>query len=196
MGTNNSKWQILSDPKILKAIKAGVFSALVGSGWSTNTDLVNDRISAIKVILADTYLDKFDASKGKGMAGYCRMVAHDKTVSYVKLHVHINDGAVNRGTVNHTDFTSGNDSEDCTPSVGIHADDSATLGFVRVEQRERLQKAMTALSEAERAHFMALMSGRTSAEWASENGYSAVQANRQKTAMMAKLTRLVTADDE
>jgi DNA-directed RNA polymerase specialized sigma24 family protein len=184
------KWAALSHPKVAKAIKAGVFNALVGSGWATTTDVVEGRISEIRTILAAKYLDDFNPEKGKGIVGWVRKVAFDKTVSYVKLHRHLYDGAVNRGSVNPTDY-SGGEGDDTTALQGIHADKSAELGFVRVEMRERLAKASERLSAAERKHLFVLVNGGTAKDWAKISGCSPVTAHRQKEALLAKLHRLL-----
>lgn len=191
MGTNKIDANILATPEIQRAIRGGVISALTGSGWAFNSDQIDEQVSEITLLLVDGYLDRYDASRGKGLPGFVRMVAHKKTVSYIKLHVHKYDGAMNRGSVNHTDFTS----EDDTAPRGVYADESADLGFVRVEQRERLERALDALTADERSHFEALIAGQTSAEWAESHGYTPVQATRQKKALVAKLAALVQADE-
>ena len=189
MGTNNNNtWEILSNPAILKAIKAGVFSALVGSGWRTDAETVADRISDIKVILAEKYLAGFNPEKGKTLRGYVRMVAHTKTVSYVKLHVHRHDGAVGAIRIDCTDATGDDGNGSSTPNVIA---ESAPTPFERTEQKERLTAALEALEALERSHMEALLSGATSAAWAAQNGMSAVQANRHKKATIAKVSRLV-----
>lgn len=188
MGTNNNTWEILSNPEILKAIKAGVFSALVGSGWRTDADTVADRISDVKVLLASKYLAGFNPEKGKTLRGYVRMVAHTKTVNYVQLHVHRHDGAVGAMRIDPTDATGDDGNGSSTPNIIA---DSSPCAFLRIEQREALTGALEALEALERSHMEALLSGSTSAAWAAENGMSTVQANRHKKATIAKLARLV-----
>jgi hypothetical protein len=184
MGTKN-KWEILSDPAILRAIRGGVVSALSGSGWRLTADLIDDRVSDIKVLLADQYLDGFDPDKGKTLTGYVRMVARTKTINYVQLKLHENDGAVNAMRIDATDATA----DDTTPRVV--ADNSAPLAYLRVEQMERLTRGLEALKADERSHIEALLNGETSAVWAERNGISPATANRHKAATIAKLARIV-----
>ena len=191
------QWEALNRPEVLDSIKSGVFTALIGSGWGTSPDSVEDRISHIKVILAEKYLEDwrtYDGPNKNTLPGYCRMVAFQKTIQYVQLKVHEYDGAVDAEPVNHTDYH--RDDSDGQPigARGILADDTSAVAFLRVEQKERLERALEALSADERSHFEALMSGDTSAEWAAREGFTPVQATRQKKAMLAKLAALVDAD--
>lgn len=188
------QWVALSRPEVLDSIKSGVFTALVGSGWSTSPDSVADRISHIKVILAESYLDKWNTYTGPNkntLTGYVRMVAFQKTIHYVQLSLHEYDGAVDAESVNHTDYSA----DDDTAPRGIYGDDSAEVAYLRIEQRQRLESALDALSADERDHFEALLAGETSAQWAERAGYSPVQATRQKKAMMERLAALVQSDD-
>lgn len=183
-------WQFnaLAMPEVQDSIKSGVFSALVGSGWLTDAETVEGRISHVKVILAEKYLCSWDTYTGPNkntLTGYVRMVAYQKTVSYIKLHVHLYDGSARAMRIDSTDATA----EDAAPRV--IADDASAVAYLRVEQRQRLTAALDALDATERAHFDALMAGDTSAEFAASAGLSPVQATRQKTAMMAKLAALV-----
>jgi DNA-directed RNA polymerase specialized sigma24 family protein len=199
MGTTNIDASILYSTPIRKAIRGGVISALVGSGWGIKDDVVEDLMADATLKLVDGSLAKFnpDHPNGKGLSGFCRMVAHRLTVNYVQLHVHIHDGAVSRGTVNHTDCTSDGDDTPLHRHLhnGIHADESP-LANLRLEQRERLEKALMALTQDERRHALKLLKGGTSAQWAAENGVSTATANRHKAATLAKLTALLASDDD
>lgn len=195
MGTNNNidtaaaNWKndaiVLAD--VRDAIKSGVYTALIGSGWRTDPHTVADTIGHITLILLDTYLDKWASYTGKNknqLAGFCRMIAYQKTVNFVKLHVHRHDGAVDAMRIDATDASA----DDKTPRVVA---DPAACSFERIEQKERLVSALAALEASERSHMEALLAGRSSAAWADENGMSAVQANRHKKATVAKLARIV-----
>lgn len=189
--TNNPTWKntAIVLPEVQDAIKSGVYTALVGSGWSANPDTVADCISHVTLLLLDSYLDRWASYQGKNknmLTGFCRWVAYQKTVSFVQLKVHEYDGAVDRMVIDATDATA----EDKTPRVV--ADETWGIGFLRVEQRERLVNALEALEADERSHIMALLNGESSAVWAAENGMTPVQATRHKQAVIAKLARLVT----
>lgn len=188
MGTK-SKWEILNDPAILRAIKGGVCAGLLGSGWNLNQDLVKEMVSEVKVLLAESYLDKYDPNRGKTLPGYVRMVARSKTLNFVQLKLHQNDGAVNAMRIDGTDATA----DDASPRVV--EDECAGIGFLRVEQRERLTRAMARLEAIERSHIEALLAGETSAQWAARNGMTPVQATRHKQAIVAKLARFVAEDE-
>ncbi len=144
------QWEALTRPEILDSIKSGVFAALVGSGWQTDGETVIDRTSHIKVLLADSYLGKWDAYTGpnkNSLCGYVRMIAFQKTINYIKLHLHRHDGAVNAVKIDATDATA----EDKAPRVVV--DDSSALAYLRVDQRQRLTAAVDALDASERSHF-------------------------------------------
>lgn len=189
--TTDPTWkaQALALPTVQDSIKSGVFAALVGSGWQTDGETVADMISMVNVKLIERYLDKwagYNGTKTKNtIDGFCRFVAYQKVVSYIKLHIHMYDGAVDAVRIDATDATA----EDKAPRVVV--DDASALAYLRVDQRQRLTAAVDALDTSERSHFAALMAGRTSAEWASGAGLSAVQATRQKTTLLAKLARIV-----
>lgn len=176
---------VLTD--VRDAIKSGVYTALIGSGWRTDKDTVADCIGHVTVILLDSYLDRWAGYTGKNknqLAGYCRMVAYQKTIHFVKLHVHLHDGAVNAMRIDATDASA----DDKTPRVVA---DTTPNTFERTEQKERLTSALEALETLERSHIEALLSGCSSAAWAAENGMSPVQANRHKKATVEKVARLV-----
>ena len=175
-------------PEVRDAIKSGVYTALIGSGWSANPDTVADCIGHVTLLLLDSYLDKWAGYQGKNknqLAGFCRWVAYQKTINFVQLKVHEHDGAVDRMVIDATDATA----DDATPRVVT--DETWGLGFLRVEQRERLTNALEALETDERSHIVTLLNGGSSAEWGAENGMTPVQTTRHKQAVIAKLARLV-----
>lgn len=195
MGTNDidttvNGWQsrALGSADVQDAIKSGVYTALVGSGWRADADTVADCIGHINVLLLDGYLDKWAGYTGKNknmLTGFCRWVAYQKTVNFVKLHVHRYDGSVDAMRIDATDATA----DDKAPRT--IADDHSALAFVRVEQRERLMLALEALEALERSHIDALLAGESSADWAARNDMTPVQAARHKAATVAKLATLV-----
>lgn len=194
MGTTNNVdttvpgWKNTALTANLDSIKSGVYTALIGSGWRTDAETVADMTQHVALYLLDKSLDKWASYEGKNknmLSGFCRWVAYQRTINHVKLSVHKHDGAVNAMRIDATDASA----DDKTPRVIV--DETSAIAYLRVEQRERLELAMEALDNAERSHFEALMAGKTSAEWAASAGYSAVQATRQKKAIVTKLARLL-----
>lgn len=176
---------VLSFTEIQDSIETGVFCALLGRGWSYDADTVRDLCQHVNVKLLETHLDSFDPGRG-ALATYCRVVAYHRTLNYLDLHRWQHDCSEDTASV------SGTDSAD-DPSNCVVPDDSAALNLARIEQRERLTRALEALESAERSHAEALFAGDTSAQWARGNGSSPVRACRQKKVIMATLAAFVQA---
>lgn len=193
MGTNNidttvAGWKNAAIIANLDSIKSGVYTALIGSGWRTDADSVADRTQAVALYLIEKSLDKWAGYQGKNknmLSGFCRWIAYQRTVNYIKLHRHMYDGSASAMRIDTTDATQ----DDKAPRVVI--DDTSALAFVRIEQRERLVLALDTLDAMERSHMDTLFAGGTSAAWAAEHGLTPVQANRHKAATIAKLAALV-----
>ena len=178
MGTND-----ITGKTVQRALNLGVVKALIGSGWTLNKELIAERMQSVSLELLEV-LPKFDSNRSK-LEAYAFTVAFSKTVSFVKLHLHRHDGAMNRGTVDSTDATADDKAPSCI------TDESALSGFARTEQRMAMERAVERLTAIERSLFACIYVGDSEREWGHDNGFSPVQVNRMKADLIAKLARYV-----